>query len=436
MRHLLLIIVVIRVTSVNAQQTFRSLEEVWAYADKHGVQVLVGSANQTIAEKNIGQAYGALWPTITANGSFTDNIQIQPTLVPGELFGGEPGTYKEEQFGKRYVYNASITAQLDLINTKNWFAIKSARYSYESAALSLTKAKYDLYAQTANAYYTYQLMDEASTLSLESLSISNETYHNVLSKYKEGQVSEVTLNTAQINLKKATISLNTAAQNKLIALNNLKQLLDLSPQDFLSLEQNAAMLSLPSQDTQFAFSPAPDVKLAYSDLLLAKTNLQSARASYTPDLSAIYSAGKQIAGDNFFDFDNTSNLPQQYWGLRLTIPILAGNSRSFQTTKTRIEFDTKQRQYESAVKKSEVNDQNLIAAYSNAFTSFAEAKKILELYRQNDLHANHKLNEGLISVDDRLRTYQDFIIYQNEYLQTMSEYFIQYYNMLIRQKTF
>lgn len=423
-------------TTVSAQQTFRSLGDLWAYADEHNVQVMAEKANQAIAQRNIVQTHRALWPTITANGAFTDNIQVQPTLVPAELFGGEPGTYKEEQFGKRYVYNASITAQFDLINTQSWYAIKSAQYGFESATLSLAKAKYDLYTQIANAYYTYHLMEETAALSSTNLAISEETYRTVSSKFNEGQVSEVTRNTAQINLKKATISLNTATQNKLVALNNLKQLLDLSPPDSLQLEPNADVLLLPSQEIKLEFPPTPEVKLAYSDLLLAKTNRQSARASYAPTLSAVYTAGEQIAGDHFFDFNNVSNLPQQYWGLRLTIPILAANSRSFQNSKTGIEFDIKQRQYESAVRKVEIEDWNLMAAYSSACTAFGESKKILELYRQNDLHAVHKLSEGLISVDDRLKTYQDFVTYQNEYLQSMAEYFIQYYNMQIRQKTF
>lgn len=436
MKRLIFIIAALNLTTLNAQQTFRSLEEVWVYADDHNIQVTAGKADQTIAQKNIGLAYGALLPVVTVNGAFTDNIQIRPTLVPAELFGGEPGTFKEEQFGKRYVYNAGVTAQIDILKVQNWFEIKSARYGYEFAAHSLAKTKYDLYSQIANACYTSQLMDEASVLSSENLAISKEIYQTLSRKYSEGQVNEVTINNAQINLKKAEINLSTARQNKLTALNTLKQLLGLLPNDSLRLELNAVVPAISTEEMHFSPYSGAEIKMAQSDMLMSKANWQAAGASYAPTLSAVYSLERQIAGDDFFNFNNTNNLPQQYWGLRLTIPILAGNSRSFQNAKARIEFDTKKSQYENAIATTEINDQNLIASYLNASAAFYKAKEILELYKQNDLHANRKMNEGLIPVDERLRTYQDYVTYQNEYLQAMAEYFIQYYSVKIRQKTF
>lgn len=436
MKHLLFITAALNLTTLHAQQTFRSLEEVWAFAEEHNIQVATGKGNQEIAKKNIGLAYGALLPVVTATGTFTDNIQIQPTLVPAELFGGEPGTFKEEQFGKRYVYNAGLTAQIDILKVQSWFEIKSARYGYEFAAHSLTKTKYDLYSQIANACYTSQLMDEASVLSSENLNIAQETYQTLSRKYSEGQVNEVTINNAQINLKKAEINLSTARQNKLTALNTLKQLLGLLPNDSLRLKLNVAIPAIDTEEMQFSSYSRSEVRMAQSDMLISKANWQAAIASYAPTLSIVYAAGTQVAGDDPFSFNNTSTLPQQYWGLRLSMPILAGNSRSFQNTKARIEYKTKKSQYESAVATTEINDQNLVAAYHNASTAFYKSKEILELYKQNDLHANRKMNEGMISVDERLRTYQDYVTYQNEYLQAMAGYFIQYYSVKIRQKTF
>jgi outer membrane protein TolC len=436
MKRLLFIIAVLNLTTLNAQQTFRSLEEVWAYADEHNIQVTTGKANQAIAQKNIGLAYGALLPVVTVNGAFTDNIQIQSTLVPAELFGGEPGTFREEEFGKRYVYNAGLTAQIDILNVQNWFEIKSARYAFEYAAHSLAKARYDLYAQIANACYTSQLMDEASVLASENLAISKETCQTLSRKYSEGQVNEVTINNAQINLKKAEINLSTARQNKLTALNTLKQLLGLLPNDSLHLELNAVVPSIGIEEMQFSPYSSAEIKTAQADMLVSKANWQAATATYVPTLSVVYSAGRQITGDDFFSFNNTNSLPQQYWGLRLSIPLLAGNTRSFQNAKARIEFDTKKSQYENAIAATEINDQNLTASYLNASAAFYKAKEILELYMQNDLHAYRKMTEGLISVDERLRVYQDYVAYQNEYLQAMAGYFIQYYSVKIRQKTF
>jgi outer membrane protein len=436
MRILFLTIAVFIMQQVQAQYTFHSLEEIWNYAESHSAQMYTAYSNQAIAGKGIDQAYGALLPSLGINGSFTDNIQLQPTLVPAELFGGEPGTYREEEFGKRYIYNAGITAQIDLINTQSWFSIKAARQYYETATLNVIKTRHELYNQLANAYYNYLLMNEASVLAKESLSIAIGTYETISGKYTEGLVNEVSLNTARINLGKTEMNLHDAIQNKHLALNNLKILLNLSVKDSVTLEVDtlvsAPALGQLSQD----FPTDTEVGLAYSNMLAAKINWQSAKASYIPTLSAVYSAGKQLAGDNFFNFENTSNLPQQYWGLRLTIPILSGGTRAYQTARTRIELDTQQKVYESSLRSAQINDDNLILAYERTYSAYREARKILDLYRQNDSHADRKLHEGLISVDERLRVYQDFITYQHEYLQAVSRYFIQYYTIQVRQKTF
>ena len=112
---------------LQAQHTFSSLKEVWTYAEAHNVQVGSSYAQMQIAAGSVRQAQNNFLPGVSLNGGLTDNVSIQPTLVPAELFGGEPGTFVEETFGKRYNYNAGVNAQLDLINTTNWFTLRGAR---------------------------------------------------------------------------------------------------------------------------------------------------------------------------------------------------------------------------------------------------------------------------------------------------------------------
>jgi hypothetical protein len=43
------------------------------------------------------------------------------------------------------------------------------------------------------------------------------------------------------------------------------------------------------------------------------------------------------------------------------------------------------------------------------------------------------MDEGIIPMDERLDFYSDMIIGQNDYLQSMSDYFIQQYRLKISQ---
>lgn len=420
--------------ALQAQHVFHSLEEVWQYAEAHNITVASALNEQQVAEKNIRQVYGNLLPSASINGAFTDNVKIQPTLIPAELFGGEPGAYLEETFGKRYMYNANLSVQLDLVNTANWFAIKAAKYGHDMSTLSLEKSRHDLYNLTAQAYYSFQLMVETQTLVSESVASSRETWEHTLHRYNEGQVNETTLNTAAINLKKAELTLLTALQNQQYALNSLKELLNMAPEDSLILQSTilpAEKLDAPPLQA----SSAPEVKLAYTQMLAAKNNWQSARAMYAPSLSAVYSASTQVAGDEFMNFSNSNNLPQQYWGLRFTMPLLAHNTRSFQISKSKMEYELKEQQYNSMLKQVSVQDEDMITGFTDASTTLSRSREILELYQQNDQHAARQLNEGVISTDARLKVYQDYVAYQNEYLQHLSDYFVRYYQVQVRQKS-
>lgn len=417
------------------QVTFTSLEAVWAYADENNLHISSAQTNEHIAQKSMQQAYGNLLPSVTANGSFTDNVQIQPTLLPASLFGGEPGTYIEEQLGRRYVYNANITVQLNILNTQSWFNIKSAKYNAEIAALNLSKTKQGLYEQIANAYYSHLLTKEIIKITRQNLSAADTILQSAQHQFDEGMVSEITLNTAKINREKAVISLQTAEQNSLISLQQLKLLLNLSTQDSLTLTE-PLNITLQSVQNPTAFALSPDIKLAFAQLQLSKNNWQAAKASYAPSLSAVYQWNMQVAGDEFLNFENSNSLPQQFWGLRLSVPLLAGTDRKYQVEKSKLSYLQQERFYQSAQNQVTVEDETRWLEYQNAYSAFQQSQRILDLYQQNDAHATRRLSEGLISLDQRMDTFTDYLANQYEYLQRLSDLLIQNYRIQIRQKAF
>lgn len=412
---------------VSAQLSFSSVQDIWKYADAHNIQITTATASDKAAALNVKQAKGALLPTVSANGNYTDNIKLQSTLIPAHLFDqtAPDGTFYEATFGKRYNYNAAANVQLDLINTQNWFAIKTAKLDKEIATLNIQKTKRDLYEQLANIYYSYLLANEAAQLSISNSATMDTVFASVQRKYKDGFVSEVTMNNAAINKEKAAKNLVTATQNKLLQLNNLQQLLNTG--DSIRLSEQVATPYIPQP-----FGTDPDVSIAYEELLKSKAQWQASKAAYAPTLSAVYQYNRMITTDHFMDFSNSSDLPSQYWGLRLSVPIFSGNSRHYNVQKAKIDMELKQQQYQSAGLQSQLINQNILISYNTSFKDLEKSKGILAMYRSNDAHATQLLDEGAISIDDRLKYYSDMITNQQEYLQSMSDYFIQSYRLQIR----
>jgi outer membrane protein TolC len=418
-------------TFVQAQVKLNSLEEVWAYADANNIELKTALVNKKIAATSIKQAYGGMLPSVTANAGFTDNLQIQSTLIPANLFNSAApeGTYAEAAFGRRYSYNGNVVAEMDILNIQNWFAVKGAKLSDEMAALTIARTKKDLYGQLANSYFSCILLTEAEKLSRENLQAINTIYTVSANKFKDGLISEVTFNLAKINKEKAEKSLDVAVQNKLLQLNNLK----------LLLNSNDAIVVVEEfkEDTpiapHIAFAPDPNVQMYILDALMSKNDWQSQKVAFVPTLSAVYQYSTLVAGDHFMDFDNTNTIPQQYWGLRLSLPIFTGNTRRYETQKAKLDYENKRERYDHAVLENNIHNTNLLIAYNSALQTYTKCKNILDLYQANDRHASQRMDEGIIPMDERLDFYSDMIIGQNDYLQSMSDYFIQQYRLKISQ---
>lgn len=422
-------------SGIFAQQVFHSLEEVWTYANTHNIQILSATANKKIADRSLSQSYGNLFPLIDASGNYTDNMNIPPTLVPDELFGGKPGTYKEVKFGMNYLYNGLLSVQLNMVNPQDWFNIKSAKYNDEIAALSISKTKRDLYEQIANSYCSFLLLREMLKLSNDNAKTADSIYEMATRKFELGFINEIALNNARINKEKAEKTMAESNQNLTIVLNNFKILLDFSLKDSLVITDAMDDLSGPPQGS-IIFAADPDVGLSFLQVRLANNNLRLAKANLAPTLSAVYQYNAQFSTNTFLDFSGRFSLPQQYLGLRLNFPLFTGGSRIYQIRKMRVDLDIKLKVSESTLRQSEISNQNILLEYHKTQSSLLKAKEILALFKANDDHASRQFTDGFISLDDRLIVYTDYVNNQNDYFQSLSDFLVQYYRVKIRQKDF
>lgn len=419
--------------NAQAQLQFATVEAMWQYADAHNIDIAASQTNVGKAKINTRQAYGALLPTVTANGSFTDNITLQPTLIPANLFNPAipAGTYTEATFGRRYLYNSSLAAQVNVFNMQDWFQVKAARLNEQLALAGTGNTKANMYEQLATAYYTYLLLTEAELLSRQNATTTNVMYELANNKYTEGLISEITLNNARIQQQKAVKSLQSILLSKQEQLTGLQLLLN--TKDSIRIDEKISVQLLSLTDS-FAVDPATQV--SYQQMLVAQNQWKSTKAALAPTLSAVYQYNRQVAADKLLQFENSNTIPQQYWGLRLSIPLFAGNTKRLEIQKAQQDYLLKQQQYSNSKLVSVLNDQQLTATYTGRLTTYQQAKNILALYASNDAHAERKLQEGLLSLDDRLKYYTDLITSQNDYLQSMSDYLIEVYRIKIRQTRF
>lgn len=421
-----------------AQIVFNSLEDIWKYADTHSISIQTAQYEVTKANYSKKQSYSNILPTASANGTFTDNVNLQTTLIPAEIFGGIPGTYRALQFGQQYVYSGNLSAQMNLLNLQNWFNVRIAKQTEELNKDSLATTRKAVYQQIASEYYSYLLMQKAATLADKTASISDSVLELTNNQFNEGTLNEANVDIAKLNYERAQQTQITSYYEMAIARNNIKSLLGLSLND--SIQINAVLQAKQENETAPAFQPDPSIKLAFQRTQISISQYKQANKAFVPTISLLYNYTTQRFDNQFQPFTNAKGssqwFPAQYWGLQAAFPIFTGGSRWYQSKRNKAAYEESLALYESAKKQSAINDQNLELNYQKAVAVLSKSKDVMDLSFDNYMHISYRYEAGIGQLQDRLNAFKDYIDYQNQYLNSLSDMLIQLYQIKLRQRSF
>lgn len=414
------------------QIQFSSLADVFRYADHHSTSIRTAYLQEQVYASQEREARRSLLPSLNASAGMTDNITLQGTLVPAQLFDptAPEGTFATYTFGKKYLYTTGVQINWDILNWQKWMAIETASAQAQLGIANTRQAQYQVYQALAGTYYTILLNEKYQALYLQNLETSRQIYTHAEEKYRTGIISEDARNLAKIQELKAAHDLKD--------LENHLQQLYLQFQSQLNLDQNILLTEqLDSSGNvwqdQNITSLHPEMIVQEAQLKIAQAKLRQAQHSSYPVLSLGYQYNYSWATDQLLDFSGVNELPQQSLGLKLSIPIFNGLSGKEQTARAKLNVLQQEEILSNTSHTINKEDMILQTQYRRAVDALREMEDLLTLQKVNDQHTNNKYQGGLISLDERLDKYQDLLNLQNQYLQSLSDYYVSYYKLYIRQ---
>jgi outer membrane protein TolC len=422
--------------AASSQTVFGSLEEVWRYADAHNVAIKNAGYEVEKAKYGRQQSYLDFLPDVTASGSYTDNMTIQTTLIPAVIFGGPEGVYRPVQFGQKYIYSAGFNAQLDLVNLQTWHNLRIAKETEALNKAASGNTRKNTYQQIATQYYACILNSEALRLAQRSAEVADSVFGSVSNKFAEGATSLPNMDIAKLNSERAQQTYITASYQLQTSHNALKALLGLSVTDTISINQSlSAGTTLPADAV---FAEDPNIRVAFHQSRLNLGKLKASNAGIYPTLSVVYNNNSQQFDNTFrpFDAGGPNWFPATYWSLRAQWNIFNGGNRWVQSKRNKLSYLQSVADLEQSTRQSAINDENLKLNYNKTAALLAKAESIMNLSYDNYRHISLRYDEGIASLEDRLRAFSDYISYQNQYLNSLSEMLVQLYNVKIRQQNF
>ena len=277
-------------------------------------------------------AYSALYPNISASGSYQRTLKKQ---VMAMEMGGQS---MEIEVGKNNNVSAGVTAAMPLVNAQLWQSLKLSALDVELAIEQARSSRISMVSQVKQAFYAVLLAKEAYNVYMEVYDNALKNFEDIEKKYNVGKASEFEYLRAKVNVNNAEPEVFSAENTVTLAIWQLKAIMgidlatELDVEGSLSDYSNEMVASIASSDNVSFENNTNLLQLQLQDEMLSRT-IKMTKFQYIPTLSAQFSYNYMALGNTF---DMNWN-PYSMVALSLNIPIFDGfskrnNIRQYQKT--------------------------------------------------------------------------------------------------------
>ena len=405
----------------NAIHSF-SLEQCVDFAQKNNVQVKNSLLAIEVQAQTNREIAAAALPTVNTNLGGTNYLIIPTSLLPGQIFGGTPGTFIPVQFGTKFNANYGASIQQLLFDGQVFIALQARATSIDlqrkNSALTQEAIKTNIYK------IYYQLSASKTQLNILDANINRikALAHDAEIMYKNGFAEK-------LDVDKISVQLNNLETEKLKANNSvaigymgLKMLMGMPVKDSLVLTDVINESSLTNDvlsDADFQYNVRKDFQYLNTVKKMNEFNVKRYQLSNLPtvSMSGSYSKNAQRSKFDFFEGGNWFNT--SLVSLNINLPIFNGFATDARIKRTKIELKQTENQIESLKNNidNELNQSKLNYMSSVATVQFQ--KKNMELAERVYQQTKKKYEAGTGSNTEISAAQTDLVSAQNNYMNAL-----------------
>ncbi|MFZ6025099.1 MAG: TolC family protein [Bacteroidota bacterium] len=412
-------------TITYAQNTTRhefTIQQAVDYAYKNNVQVKNALLNIQVQQQTNRDITAAALPTVTGTLSGNDYLQLPVSLLPGEFFGGAPGTFIPVRFGVKY--NASATLQLQqlLFDGQVFIGLQARRTSIEFQTKNKEVTEEMIKTNIHKIYY--QLVVSKTQIDLLDANISrlSKLEHDTKELYKNGFAEK-------LDLDKISVQVANLQTEKLKALNSidlgymgLKTLLGMPVTDTLVLSDKLSEDQISKDftlDTAYNYTDRKDFQYLSLGKKLNEFNIKRYQLSYLPTVSLSGSYTKNAQRNKFDFFGKGDWFSTSFVGLNIAVPIFDGFGKDARIKKARFEL----KQTENQIDNLKLNIDNEVAQsrvnFKTAIATMNFQKKNMQLAESVYNQTKKKYEVGTGSNTEITAAQTDLVTAQTNYISAL-----------------
>jgi len=400
-----------------------SLKEAQEYAITSNKMVLTAKSDVLASRAAIWETISSALPQVNASGSFTDNLKLMTTLLPGEFFGQPAGTKIPVTFGSQFNSSASVQASMLIFNAPLYIGIETSKLAQKLSEENLSKTELDTKESVASAYFLILVTEKSLELLDQNIANLNETLKSTRSMYSAGMAEATDVDQMVSNVNMVENSRSSLLRSIELNYNMLRFQLGVSAgtaitltETLESLTDNIDVEALLSQ--QFDHTRNIDYKLVAGQELMSSLMLKSQKASVLPTLSGFYNYGTNGMGDKLSElqwFDNSMA------GLQLSVPILAGGQRFAQIRRAQLNLEKARTTKDMVTDQLLLQEKQLRFNLVNANLQYQSQRENVEVSRRVYESMENKYRQGVASSLELTQANSNFLQAENNYITALME---------------
>jgi len=402
-----------------------SLEEAINFALENNYSAINANRDIIDAQKQKWETIAAGLPQINGAINYQNQLKQPVSLLPGELAGGEPGTFIPVIFGQKQQVTATATLTQQIFDGSYIVGVQAAKtfISYsannkEKTAIEVKKAVVQAYGNVLLANESVQILEKNIETLDKNLYETRKIFENGLGDEESVEQLQITLSTVQNQLKNAT-------RLKEITLQMLNLTMGISTDSPTVLTENLDDLAQKQTDlgliaSEFDIKNNVDYKLALNlnEQRFFELKLQKSKA--LPTLNAFINYGSSSFSDDFNFLSNDSEwYDSSILGFDLSIPIFSSLKRSASTQRAKIALEKAKTQLTEAEEQIRLQLQQSKSNYILAIEQYETNKQNLSLAERIEKKNQIKYAEGIASSFELRQAQLQLYDAQNTYLQSM-----------------
>jgi outer membrane protein TolC len=397
-----------------------SLKEAQEYAIQNNKMVISARLGVEESKRSIWESISAALPQVSTSGSFTDNLKLMTTLLPGEFFG-QPGTKIPVTFGSQFNSSASIQASMLLFNAPLYIGIETSKLASRLSQENLAKSEADTRESVATAYFLILVSEQSLRILDANLANLNETLKSTRSMYAAGMAESTDVDQMISNVTNVENSKSALQRTIELNYNLLRFQLGVSPQSKIILTETLESLTsdinveaLLSQ--QFDYTRHVDYRLVSGQEQISSMMLKTQKASVLPTLSGFYNYGTNGMGDKL---NSLSWFPNSMVGVQMSFPIFASGQRFSKIKKAQITLDKARNTKDMVAEQLQIQEKQLRYNLVNANQQYKSQKDNVEVAGRVYNSTENKFRQGMASSLDLTQANSLYLQAENNYISAL-----------------